>query len=251
MLLIASALAEELETALNLCSRRTKMRIASVPLWKGERQGASLYLVKLGTGPRRSASVLKRTLQEIKPDRILLIGYAGALDPDLRLGDLVVVNRAHAVEEETWGGPFSELRFDAGRPLAETRELMSLGHASGLSLHCGAALTTPCVIGDPAQKRVLFQRFRASIVEMETAALAQVSAVAGIPLSCVRVVSDEADDDFLAFLSYAPGSGPIQRAAKTLAAGGWLHRYSQWRERSQLARQNLSNFLIQYLNTRN
>ena len=39
---------------------------------------------------------------------------------------------------------------------------------------------------------------------METAALAQVAAARDIPMDCVRAVSDEAGDDFLAPFSYDP-----------------------------------------------
>lgn len=248
MLLIATALAEELETALNLCSVRTKIRCAGVPVWKGLRAGKTLHFLKLGAGPVRSALVLERALGGLDATQILIAGYAGALDPELKLGELVIVDRADLLSTESGGAPLSEISLGGSWPLAAAEELCSLAQAAGLAVRRGAALTSTCIIGAPEHKRVLFQRFHAAVVDMETAALARVASALAIPISCVRAVSDEADDDLLAFLSYDPGAGSFQRAARTLAAGGWLRRYSHWRRCSMAARQSLSRFLTLYLN---
>jgi adenosylhomocysteine nucleosidase len=249
MLLIAAALAEELETALNLCSRKSKIRCAGVPMWLGTRGNKNLHLLKLGTGPVRSASVLQRVLAELKVTGILIIGYAGALDPALKQGELVVVDRADPLAQDSWGAPLEEIKLGSGRQLAGADELFRVAQAAGLPVRRGTALTSPCIMGAPEHKRVLFQRFQAAIVDMETAALAHVAANSAVPLGCVRAITDEADDTFLASLSYNPRAGAIQRAAKTLAEGGWLRRYSQWRERSLAARQALSKFLSCYLDS--
>ncbi|MBZ5499245.1 MAG: hypothetical protein LAP85_22835 [Acidobacteriia bacterium] len=251
MLLIATALSEEMETVLKLCTRRTKIRTTGVPLWTGMRAGETLHLLKLGVGPVHSASVLERALAGLQPTRILVTGYAGALDPELKQGELVVVDRADMLSEESRGVPLGQIGLGGGWPLAGAEQLLSRAHAAGLAVRRGATLTSPCIIGTPEHKRVLFQRFHAAIVDMETAALARIASARGIPLSCVRAVSDTADDDFLASLSYSPGSGSLRRAARTLAAGGWLRRYSQWRERSAAARASLSRFLACYLDKLN
>jgi adenosylhomocysteine nucleosidase len=248
MLLIATALTEELEIVLNLCSRRRKVRGLGISVWEGVRGEKSLHVLKLGAGPARAASALERALAGIKAAHILNIGYAGALDPDLKQGELVAVDEAALLSEKTWGAPLGELELGECWPLASSKELCSMAHAAGLPIRRGSALTSFCIIGAPSHKRLLFQKFHAAIVDMETAALARVAHSAAVPMSCVRAVTDEADDDFLATLTYAPADGSFRRAAKTLAAGGWLRRYSQWRERSLAARKSLSRFLACYLN---
>jgi adenosylhomocysteine nucleosidase len=250
MLLIATALAEELQTVLNLCSRRRKIRCGRVPVWTGVRAGATVHLLKLGAGPARSAATLERALTGLRATSVLVIGYAGALDPDLKQGELVVVERAHLLAEELQNVSVSEISLASSWQLAGADELFILAHGAGLAVRRGTALTSSSIIGVPEHKRVLFQRFGAAIVDMETAALARVASTLAIPLSCVRAVSDEADDDFLATLAYDPACGSLRRVAKMLAAGGWLRRYSQWRERSLAARQSLSRFLACYLDKR-
>jgi nucleoside phosphorylase len=249
MLLIAAALAEELATALNLCNRRKRARDAGVPLWTGMRGQEMLYFLKLGVGPARSAEMLRRALDYLKPTGILIIGYAGALDPVLKQGELVVVERADLLPEEFWDAPAQEIGTGSGWPLACAGELCAAAKAANLPVRCGTALTSYHIIGAPEQKHVLFHRFHAAVIDMETAALARIAAIAAVPLQCVRAVSDEAQDDFLAFLSHDPAAGPWQRAVQVLAAGSWLRRYSQWQERSEAARRNLRRFLAWYLDS--
>jgi len=250
MLLIAAALAEELDTALNLCSRRKKVPGAGVPLWTAVRGKESLHFLKLGVGPARSADRLQRALARLKPTSILTIGYGGALDPALKQGELVVVERADLLREEFWDDPGQEIHPGPGWPLAGSGELCAAAQAAGLPLRRGTGLTSSHVVGTPEAKQVLFRKFHAAVVDMETAVLARIAAAAAIPLCCVRAVSDEACDDFLAFLSPGPSAGPWQRAVRTLKAGNWLHRYSQWRERSEAARRSLRQFMAWYLDSR-
>jgi nucleoside phosphorylase len=247
MLLIAAAMAEELETVLALCHRREKIRRAGVPVWVGTYGDRTLHFLKLGVGPRQSAFRLGEALAVLETHRILVVGYGGALDPGLKQGELVFVDHAHLFSDESWGGPLEALELGNPWPLTGAEEMLAIARAADLPARRGAVITSKCVMGDPEHKRVLFRKFACPIVDMETAALARVAAEASRPLGCVRAVSDEAGDDFLAALSYDPDSGPMQRAAKAAASGGWVRRYSQWRERSRAARRNLSLFLTHYL----
>jgi len=249
MLLIAAALAEELDAALNLCSRRKKIAGAGVPLWTGVRGKETLHFLKLGVGPARSADRLQLALACVKPASILIIGYAGALDPSLKQGELVVVERADLLPEEFWDDPAKEIGPGPGWPLAGSVELCAAAEASGLPVRRGAVLTSSHIVGAPVAKLALFQKFHAAVVDMETAALARIAAAAAVPLRCVRAISDDVQDDFLAFLHQDPAAGPWRRAVQGLTAGNWVRRYSQWRERSEAARRSLRRFMAWYLSS--
>ncbi len=249
MLLIVAALAEELETALSLCASKSKTRIDGVPVWTGTRGNRTFSALKLGAGPVRSAAALERALPVLKAGRVLVTGYAGALDPALKIGELVIVESAHLMSDAPRGAALSDAQLGSGWPLARTDDLFRTAQASGLPARRGTVITSPCVIGAPEQKRVLFHRFHASIVDMETAALARVASSFGVPLSCVRAVTDVAEDDFLAAFVYDPHAGSMRRAARFIAAGHFLDRYGQWRERSHAARQALRRFLSCYLDS--
>ena len=243
MILIVAALAEELATGLNLCTRREKQRRPGLSLWTGEYRGRTAQFLKLGIGPHRAAAELSAALATLKPNAVLNIGYAGALDPALELGDIVIGTRADLLSSESRGAPLDRLGLEGSWPLCAADELLGKALSCGLRARAGIVLTSRWVMGAPEHKRILFDRFGAAVVDMETAALARVAAAASVPLGCARAVSDRAQDDFLAFLSYDPETGAVRRAARGIAAGGWLRRLHEWRAGSAAARRSLSSLL--------
>jgi nucleoside phosphorylase len=244
MLMIAAALEEELETAKSLCRDVTRIENNKTKLWKAVRNKATISFVRTGVGPRRSAGRLEEALQVTKPSQILVIGYAGALDPGLRLGSAIEVEKAIALSEDPsdWEHVRSEGEFN----LASCSGFYLAAAAAGLSAHTGTVVTSFHVLGHPAHKRLLHDRFQAAIVDMETAALARVALANKIPLSCVRVVSDEAEDTFLAPFSYDPGIGVPTRAMQLMETG-MLETYRQWKINSSTAKDRLRKFLAHYL----
>lgn len=207
---------------------------------------APVLLLKTGIGPRRAARRLEAALRRSRPDRILTIGYAGALAPGLAVGDLVVVRRALLCLEDGGGCPLPEVNLDGSWDLKGVDALAAIAQCAGLRHAVGDTLTSPYVFGEPAQKRLLHSRFGASLVDMETAALARAAANAGIPFGCVRVVSDSLEDDFLAPFSYDPRAGVAGRFVRAAGAGKWTARYSGWRERSAAARAQLERYMRAY-----
>ena len=89
MLMIAAALEEELETAKSLFPESERIQGERLKLWRAVRDGRTIGFLKTGVGPRRSAERLKQALKVTRPAHILVIGYAGALNPALKLGSLV------------------------------------------------------------------------------------------------------------------------------------------------------------------
>jgi nucleoside phosphorylase len=248
MLLIAAALAEELRVAIDLCSSCSGSDPGRAHLRSGVFCGKTIRFLKTGVGPDKAARSLDAVLSTISPGRILIIGYAGALAPELRLGDLVAMRGVSIFGEK--GAPrlpLDHMEISGTYPLEGSLGLQASAKAAGLTSYIGDGLTSPYIIGHPLQKQVLHRRFRALSIDMETAALARSAAAAGIPVSCVRVISDDAGDDFLAPFTYAPGASPVDRAMRVLRAGNWGERYRTWRLRAEMGRENLRKFLQVWL----
>jgi adenosylhomocysteine nucleosidase len=240
MLLIAAALEEELRIARDLCPGCARVDSRGLRLWHSRNAGGPVAFLKTGIGPRSASTKLLAAFEVLKPSRILVFGYAGALDPSLRIGDLVAVRRAVLVGEGAPRGTPLE-SMTAGVPVALCLDRL------GEELRRGDVVTTPFIIGEPAQKALLFERFQAAAVDMETAAFALAAHSSAIPLSCVRAITDDAKDEFLAPVSYASHSSPGGRAFRVIAAGNWIRRYKDWAERAAIARRSLSHFLLEYL----
>jgi len=246
MLLVVAALEEELKTGLALCKKRQKIPNRKIGMWQGERNGKKTAFLKAGVGPRRAAASLEEALQMMPCSQILVIGYAGALDPGLKLGDLVAAGRALAFSLDEINHDWDHIQLDGAFNLTNCDTLAEAAKSAGLHAGTGTVMTSPYVLGDPVRKRLLYDKFHAAIADMETAALARVAALRSVPLSCIRVVSDEAADSFLAPFSYDPSTRLPARARK-LAGTGMAKIYRKWKTNTLVARNSLSRFLETYL----
>jgi adenosylhomocysteine nucleosidase len=186
-LLILAALCEELALARDLCQSKARMEPRSLNLWHGLCRDRSYYFLKTGIGPRRSARKLEHALTFLKPSSILVTGYAGALDPSLKAGDLVVAPRASMIGKA--GDPHDSWE------LGPAEELAHVATRAGLPAFVGEILTSPRPVVRAITKSRLFRDSRASAVDMETAALARTAAQACIPVGCVRAITDEAGEN--------------------------------------------------------
>jgi len=150
--------------------------------WKNRRW----FLIANGPGPR----LVKRALNQ-KPDvdRILSIGFCGALDPALRIGDIVVSGEVPKGLQAS---------FVQGDVVSVDRVAFTAQEKCELRAATGAA-----------------------VVEMESAAVAQKAREWNVPFGCVRVVSDVAGDDLpLDFNRYRDAEGRFERTRIALAALG-------------------------------
>ncbi len=246
MLLVAAALDEELKTGLDLCRQKRKLPGMGISVWQAERNGKQIAFLKACVGPKRAAERLEEALRTVQCSHILVIGYAGALDPGLKLGDMVAVCRALAFSLDENDHDWDHVRLDGSYDLMHCDDLARAAKSSGLAACTGDVMTSAYVLGDPVHKRLLHEKFHAAIVDMETAALARAAASKGIPLSCIRVVSDEAADSFLAPFSYDPATRLPARARK-LVGTGMTKMYRKWKANTRMARKNLAGFLDGYL----
>ena len=115
------------------------------------------------------------------PCRLLVsLGYAGALDPHLHPGDLVVGNAyLHGARPAAPGSPIA------------TRAAMLL-RQSGLSVLEGAILTVDEPLLTPQAKRRAHNGSGALVADMEGRWIADAAASVDVPLIGIRAVLDEA-----------------------------------------------------------
>jgi hypothetical protein len=147
-----------------------------------ERNGDRWYLIANGPGPRCIEEVLRR---KIDVNGIVNTGFCGALDPSLRIGDIVI-----------WGDAPCGSRFARGEISSSDR-----------------------VIVTAAEKRRLRETTGAIAAEMEAAAVKKIAENWSVPFYCVRAVSDTASEDLpLDFNLYRDASGRFSLPRIALAA---------------------------------
>jgi adenosylhomocysteine nucleosidase len=146
------------------------------------RDGDKWLLVANGPGPRCVTEVLR---QKMEVNGIINTGFCGALDPSLRIGDIVV-----------WGNVPCESRSTRGEISSSDR-----------------------VVVTAAEKRELRKKTGAIAAEMEAGAVKKIAADWQVPFYCVRAVSDTANEDMpLDFNLYRDSAGRFSLGKIALAA---------------------------------
>jgi adenosylhomocysteine nucleosidase len=151
------------------------------PCWAGlSTAGDEILLVETGLGQTRVDRALDWLLNLkidgaiYRPKWLIFAGFAGALAPDLRVGDVVwgteMITLDGCAWPTTWGVPPP----DGLRP--------------------GRILTTSRVIATPSEKHALHRAHDALAVDMESAYFARRCTEAGLRFGCIRAVSDEMSD---------------------------------------------------------
>lgn len=125
---------------------------------------------QLGVTGHRAADALERRLESVRPDVVVSAGFCGAIQPGLALGTTVVAENYTTL-------PAKELL----RGLPEIR--------------VGQLVTVPHVVTTSEAKMRLGLSSDALIADMETAHLADVCGVNGIPFFALRAVSDTCGQD--------------------------------------------------------
>ncbi|MAE65007.1 MAG: hypothetical protein CMJ18_12120 [Phycisphaeraceae bacterium] len=164
-------------------TRRLQLERSSLE-WHGTFAGAPMRAAVSGMGGDSACRTLDRLLDVFAARHVILIGFAGGLDPKLAAGHLIDV--ASVVNEQ--GARFHLSRGSAPVPLetdaSSAADLLSLDR----------------VANDCADKRLLFARHHAPAVDMETYAVAACAARRGVPLVTLRAIVDTQD------LALPPGS---------------------------------------------
>jgi len=181
----------------------------------GELEGRPVLLAECGVG-KVNAAALTQALLAAGAGRLIFTGVAGAVDPALAVGDVVVSSDAvqHDVDVTGLGyqpgevpGSGHSWRADEAL-IAAARDAAS--ELQGLSVVVGRVASGDTFVASQAATERLRSAFGAACTEMEGAAVAQVCHRWGVPFVIIRSISDSADHaaevDFRAFTREAAGN---------------------------------------------
>lgn len=184
---------------------------------RGGTHGFDTMLAECGVGKVNAAALAQQLLAD-GAAAVVFTGVAGAVDPSLRVGDVVVSVDAvqHDVDVTPLGYergcvPGQPLAWQADATLREAALASAQADArradAPYAVVAGRVASGDTFIADPGRTAALARDFGAACTEMEGAAVAQVCARWGVPWVVVRVISDTADHDashdFRAFTALA------------------------------------------------
>lgn len=180
-------------------------------------------LVCSGMGPEAARRATEAIIQEFRPSHVLSVGFVGAVDPALQVGEVF-----------------------------EPRTVIHAGDGARTDTGCGrGTLVTFGEVAGREQKQKLRQAYGAAAVDMEAAVVAQGAELRGVGFGALKAVSDEAGFAMPPVEKFfeADGSFRSGRFALYVAMRPWL-----WGATLALARNSarasraLCNALEQYLN---
>jgi len=168
-------------------------------------------LEKMTPGPVSTAWAAASVAETFSPALIISIGPAGALDPEMAIGDIGLVTSIIPYQQGTWTESGFEARqtsiqiFGIDRFKDKAVEIFGIDSpASNLCAASGEAF-----VASESQTSFLRDRLGASLVEMNLFGLVGSDRTKNIPGLHVRIVSDFADsnarDDFLEFVDTYKG----------------------------------------------
>jgi hypothetical protein len=121
------------------------------------------------------------------PDYVLTCGFAGGLNPDLKLGDVVFEIFPRSSRHES---AQTETGNQLEPPYVGCYEKLAAAGAKPAKFLCADRIATTV-----AEKKQLRTETGADAVEMESAAIHAICRERGIPCATVRVISDMANED--------------------------------------------------------
>ena len=222
---VISALRAEIDHLIVLLEVPEQVDIAGWSSWTGRLGGHDLVLAKAGLGKVNTAALAALLWDRYQPGVIALTGVAGAIDPSLAVGDIVVAERTiqhdtgvitpQGLERYQAGHipffnptdefgytPSSQLLATARAVIDEVEPGPVLGRRP--SVYAGTIVTGDQFLADPATRDRLFAEIGAQAIDMEGAAMAQVASHVGSDHIVVRSISDLAGEtssiDFDRFL---------------------------------------------------
>jgi adenosylhomocysteine/aminodeoxyfutalosine nucleosidase len=147
-----------------------------------------------------SALTAATMIEHFGCDVLLFTGVAGAVNPELKIGDLIAATQLcqHDLDITAFGHPHGYV--PEGKVYVEpSRELLQIAKEvadeRGIELKGGIIATGDQFIADPERKEWIARTFDADAIEMEGAAVGVVCDALEVPFFVLRAISDAADMD--------------------------------------------------------
>src|SRR4029077_18837959 len=173
MITVTFALPAESSGFLHRLDNRTRSDRNGVATIGGTIGDRAIEVFHTGVGEKVCRQSIAKFLQNRQPDCLISAGFAGALNDQLNVGDLLFAQN------------FSTAELDKARPLL-----------ANLPIHVANLLTVPSMIDFNEERNKIARATGAAAVDMETEFIARACAEHGVPLLSLRVITDTPSKSF-------------------------------------------------------
>jgi len=173
MIAVTFALPAESSGFLRRLHNRTRSHRNGVVTIRGKIDNRAIEIFHTGVGEKVCRQRMARFLPDRQLDCLISAGFAGALNDQLDVGDLLIAQNFSTTE------------------LSNARSLLV-----NLPIHVAKLLTVPSMIDSTEERNKIARATGAAAVDMETDYIARACAEHGGPLLSLRVISDTARQRF-------------------------------------------------------
>jgi adenosylhomocysteine nucleosidase len=230
MIAITFALPAESSDFVRLLEKSAPHSREGVESIRGRLHGKSVAVIHTGVGRKTCCERMEVLLRRERFRYLISAGFAGALDKDLRIGDLLIAENFSS--PALLSSPHLDLADDG--------------------LFLGKLLTASGMIESNAEREQLARETGAAAVDMETEFIADACAELDLPFLSLRAISDTPAEPFPApahvLFDVEKQKTDFARLAFYLTTHpGAISRLNAFRERVAVARKNLAATLEKIL----
>jgi adenosylhomocysteine nucleosidase len=190
-------------------------RILGRPIHIGKLSGKNIILAESGVGMTNAAMTAQRLIDRFHPRAVIFTGIAGGIDSTVHIGDIVICRKWATHDYGYWGADgfkpsppdvympeadsigeityllIDSVLFDKAAKLAvDTFNFDSIGTHFPRVKVGGVGVSGNAFIDNVEKREWLSSNFGALVTDMESAALAQVCTINGVPFIIFRSASD-------------------------------------------------------------
>lgn len=201
---IIGAMHEEIVELKNSMTAINEVQINNLKFYEGKLCSKDIVLVESGIGKVNAAISTTLLISIFKVDKIIFTGVAGAVNPNIKVTDIVIAtDLVESDMDVTAGGNYKlgeiprmeSSYFKADPYLFTLAESVATKLFGTEKVHKGRIISRDEFVASSEKVKKLKEIFEAECVEMEGAAVAHVCEVMNIPFIVLRSISDKADDE--------------------------------------------------------
>lgn len=199
---IIGAMKEEIELMKEEMDIESEKKIARITFYSGTMGKHKIVLCKSGVGKVNAALTTQILIDHFQTAKIVFTGVAGALDPNLNVGDIVISTSAlqHDIDASPLGFKRGEIpMFEHTSDFPADASLIELAMKASEQLNIqvlkGRILSGDQFIASQELVQELQDTFSGACVEMEGSAVAQAAMLNDIPYVIIRSISDKANGE--------------------------------------------------------
>jgi len=199
-LAIMGAMQEEIEPLLAYFDDVKVTEFAKNKYYEVNYKGLDIVVAYSKIGKVFASLTASTLIEKFGCDTLLFSGVAGAINPELKIGDLIIADKLcqHDLDITAFGHPHGfvpegSVYVETSKQLREVAK--TVASENGLKVIEGTIATGDQFVHSTERKDFIESTFNADALEMEGASVAVVCDALNVPFFILRAISDSADMD--------------------------------------------------------